>query len=106
MTILKSKIADYLAEVSKTHNVFFNLGQSIMSGVQAAYYLEIYDKDTGYMERRIYLTPKTIDEDSVDRVRDIIKPFLEKYANDKLTREQVLDNWENGYFKTTPGGDD
>lgn len=99
MVILKSKIADHLAAVTKTHDVFFNFGQHIGAGPIKAYFIEILEKDTGNLVKRIYLGPKIVENDDVEKLKSILEPTIFKYASDKLTKEQVLDNWENGYFK-------
>lgn len=78
--LLRSKIVDYLTEVTKNYHVHFNVGTNINLGVTNAYFIEIYHKDA--MERRIYIPPKVIDNDDVDKVRAQIDPFISKYKKE------------------------
>lgn len=79
MTILKSKIADYLAEVTKSHkDIFFNFGQTTASGIIGAYFIEIYDMNSGTMERRLYFSAKVVENDNVEEVKKAIEPILAK----------------------------
>ena len=79
MTILKSKIADYLAEVTKSRkDIFFNFGQTTASGIIGAYFIELYDMASGTMERRLYFSAKIVENDNVEEVKKIIEPILAK----------------------------
>lgn len=79
MTILKSKIADYLAEVTKSRkDIFFNFGQTTASGIIGAYFIELYDMNSGTMERRLYFSAKVVENDNVEEVKKAIEPILAK----------------------------
>lgn len=79
MTILKSKIADYLAEITKSRrDIFFNFGQTTASGIIGAYFIEIYDMNSGAMERRLYFSAKVVENDNVEEVKKVIEPILAK----------------------------
>ena len=79
MTILKSKIADYLADVTKSRkDIFFNFGQTTASGIIGAYFIEIYDMASGTMERRLYFSAKIVENDNVEEVKKAIEPILAK----------------------------
>lgn len=79
--LLRSKIVEYLTEVTKNYDIHFNMGTNINLGVTNAYFLEIYHK--GDMERRIYIPPKVIDNDDVDKVRAQLEPIISKYKKEE-----------------------
>lgn len=71
--LLRSKIVEYLTEVTENYHVEF--------GVTNGYFIEIYHKDV--MERRIYIPPKVVESDDVEKVRAQLEPLISKYKKEE-----------------------
>lgn len=90
--MIKSKIAEWLSEKSKDKDYYFEIVTDIRGGMKTCYRVRVMDCNDNIIDS-IHIPPKFVTNDDVKSFAKLMNNHMSK-----LTMNQVLSNWDSGYF--------